>query len=218
VNPDIWTGGQAFPDYGAIMIGIAVDNLDWGERTVAHELGHLVVGQLVYGPFGWLPTWLSEGIAMNAEGELAGNFQESFDSAVLDDSLFSVRSIASSFPSDSNEAVLCYAESYSVVKFLLDDYGSEEFLYMLDLFKQGITADEALLQVYGFDTDGLNQNWRASLGLGPQPTASPTPVSTPATGGTEFALTAPYIALIAIVVVLCGLTVVLGFSFMRRWR
>jgi len=218
VNPDIWTGGQAFPDYGAIMIGIEVDNLDWGKRTVAHELGHLVVGQLVYGPFGWLPTWLSEGIAMNAEGELSDNFQDSLDSAISSDTLFSVRSIASAFPSDATEAIICYSESHSIVKFLIDNYGSEQFLKLLDLFKQGSTDDEALFQIYGYDTDGLNENWRSSLGLGPQPTVTPTPTPSPSAGGNEFVLSAPYIALITIVVVLCILTIFLGFTFVRRWR
>ena len=216
VNPDIWTGGVAYPDYGAIMIGIETDNLDWGKRTVAHELGHLVIGRLVYGPFGWLPTWLNEGIAMNAEGALSENFQDRLDQAISNNTLFSVRSIASSFPSDANEAVLCYAESHSIVEFLIDSYGSEQFLYLLDLFKQGVTDDEALLRVYDFDTDGLNEDWKASLGLGPQPAATPTPTATP--GGNDFVLTAPYIALMAIVVVLSVLTVFLGFSFIRRWR
>ena len=216
VNPDIWTGGVAYPDYGTIMIGIETDNLDWGKRTVAHELGHLVIHHLVYGPFGWLPTWLDEGIAMNAEGELSDNFQDRLDQAISNNALFSVRSIASSFPSDSDEAVLCYTESHDIVKFLIDNYGSEQFLYLLDLFKQGVTDDEALLQVYDFDTDGLNEVWRASLGLGPQPAVTPTP--TAASSGDEFVLSAPYIALMAIVVILCSLTVFLGFTFMRRWR
>lgn len=216
VNPDVWTGGVAYPAYDAIMIGIETDNLDWGKRTVAHELGHLIIGELVYGPFGWLPTWLDEGIAMNAEGELSDNFQDRLDQAISNDTLFSVRSIASSFPSDSDEAVLCYAESHSVVKFLVDHYGSEKFLGLLDVFRQGSTGDEALLQVYGFDTDGLNEAWRASLGLGPQPTVTPTPTASP--DDDEFVLTAPYIALMSIVVVLCVLTVFLGFTFMRRWR
>ena len=217
-DADVWTGGIALPDYGTIMIGIGVDNLDWGKRTVAHELGHLVVGQLVYGPFGWLPTWLSEGIAMNVEGELTENFQDSLNSAISKDTLFSVLSIASAFPSDATEAILCYAESHSIVKFLIDNYGSEKFLQLLDLFKQGSTDDEALFQIYSFDTDGLNENWRTSLGLGPQPTVTPTPTPSPSAGGNEFVLSAPYIALITIVVVLCGLTVFLGFTFIRRWR
>jgi len=220
VNPDIWTGGQAFPDYGTIMIGIAVNNLAWGMRTVAHELGHLVVGELVYGPFGWLPTWLSEGIAMNAEGELADNFQDSLDSAVSSNMLFSVRTIASAFPSNSEDAVLCYAESYSVVKFLKDNYGSDSFLDMLELLKEGTTDDDALESVYGFNTDGLNDRWRSSLGLGSQPTESstPLPTATPFSQEQRFVLDAPYIALISIVSLLLGLTAFLVFPLIRRYR
>jgi len=216
VNPDIWTGGQAFPDYGVIMIGIEVDNLGWGQRTVAHELGHLVVGQLIYGPFGWLPTWLSEGIAMNAEGGLTENFQHSLDSAIANNTLFSVRSITSSFPSDSDEAILCYAESHSIVRFLVNNYGSDELLELLDLFKQGNTDDEALFQIYGFDSDGLNDNWRENLGLGPQPTVTPAPTQALVAKG--FVLSAPYIALITIVVILLGFTAFLGFTLIRRGR
>jgi hypothetical protein len=213
-NPAVWTGGMAFPDYSTIMLGIAVDNIDWGMRALAHELGHLVVGQIVYSPFVALPTWLNEGIAMNAEGNLATDFQQSLDQAISGNSLFSARSIASSFPADSSDANLCYAESYSVVRFLTDNYGSAKLLVLLDVFKQGSTDDEALKQVYGFDTDGLNEAWRASLGLGPQPSATPVPAST----SSDFALTAPYIVMIALVFVLSVATVVLGFSFFRKWR
>jgi len=218
VYPDEWTGGVAYPDYSAIMIGIETGNLEWGKRTVAHELGHLVIGELVYGPFGWLPTWLDEGIAMNAEGNLSDNFQYKLDSAISANTLFSVRSIASSFPSDSDEAYLCYAESYSVVRYLVDTYGSENFIDLLELFKQGTADDEALMQVYGFNTDGLNGEWRASLGLGPQPPATPAPTATPVPGGQGFSLGAPYIVLIVIVLILCVMTVFLGITYIRRWR
>ena len=213
-NPDTWTGGITLPAYNTIMIGIAEDNLDWGMRAVAHELGHLVVGQIIYSPFGTLPTWLSEGTAMNAEGEMASDFQARFNQSISADSLFSVRSIASTFPADASDAKLCYAESYSVVRYLIDNYSSAKLLALLDAFKQGSTDDEALKQIYGFDTDGLNEAWRARLGLGPQPPATPAPVST----SSGFTLTAPYILMIALVFVLSVSTVVLGFSLFRKWR
>ncbi len=213
-NPDTWTGGMTLPAYNTIMIGIAEDNLDWGMRAVAHELGHLVVGQIVYSPFGTLPTWLSEGIAMNAEGEMTSDFQDRLNESISDNTLFSVRSIASTFPADSSEAKLCYAESYSVVRYLTDNYGSAKLLALLDAFKQGSTVDEALKQIYGFDMDGLNETWRASLGLGPQPPATPTPEST----SSDFALTAPYIVMIALVFILAAATVCLGAVLFRKWR
>ncbi|MEA1959438.1 MAG: peptidase MA family metallohydrolase [Chloroflexota bacterium] len=212
VYADVWTGGMAFPAYDTIMLGIKVDNLDWGVRAVAHEVGHLVIGRLVFGPFGWLPTWLDEGVAMNAEGDLNDDFQDRLDEAIADDALFSVRSISSAFPADSNDARLSYAESYSVVRFLVDNYGSDELLELLDVFKQGNTDDEALTQVYGFDSDGLDEAWRASLGLGPRPPVTPT------SKGDIFSLSAPYIALIVIEVILGILVIFLAISFIRRWR
>jgi hypothetical protein len=214
VNPDVWTGGIASPAYNTIMIGISEDSIDWGMRAVAHELGHLVVGQIVYSPFGALPMWLFEGTAMNAEGDLVSDFQDRLDRAVSGNSLFSVRSIASSFPADSSDAKLCYAESYSVVRFLTDNYGSEKLLALIGAFKQGSTDDDALRQVYGFDTDGLNEAWRASLGLGPQPELTPAPAST----SSDFALTAPYIVMIALVFILAIATVCLGAMLFRKWR
>ncbi|MCX6022551.1 MAG: hypothetical protein NTZ05_12630, partial [Chloroflexi bacterium] len=35
--------------------------------TIAHETGHMVVHQLAEGPFSHLPSWLDEGLAMNAQ-------------------------------------------------------------------------------------------------------------------------------------------------------
>lgn len=210
VYPQEWTGGVAFPDYSTIIIGISPDELDWGKRAIAHEIGHMVVHQRVFGAYGGLPTWLDEGLAMNAEGELRSDLQVKLYEAIAHDTLFSVRSLASSFPADAGEASLSYAESYSLVQFLIDNYGSDSILALLDVFKEGSTYDEALLDVYSFDMDGLNVLWRGSLGLGPQPS----PV--PAEG--ESGLPLPYIALIAIVVILGILTIYLALSYRHRMQ
>jgi hypothetical protein len=49
------------------------------------------------------------------------------------------------------------------VEYLLDDYGQDKMLDLLTLLKQGSTYDEALTEVYGFDIDGLDAHWRATL-------------------------------------------------------
>jgi hypothetical protein len=216
IYPYEWTGGIAFPQYGTIAIGISPYDLDWGKSTVAHEVGHLVVHQAVSGPYGALPNWLDEGLAMDAEGELSSDFQSRLDAAIASDALFSVRSISSSFPADPEEAKLCYAESYSLVQFLIDRYGSDKILELLDAFKKGSTYDDALVEVYGFDMDGLNDRWRESLGLGPtaSPTITPTPTPTEAVSGLSYS----YIALIVVLAILGILTIYLAFSFLRRTR
>ena len=209
VYPQEWTGGVAFSDYSTIVIGVSPGDLTWGKRAIAHELGHLVVHQEVFSSYGDLPTWLDEGLAMDAEGELRSDLQGMLNEAIAHDALFSVRTIASSFPTDPDEAKLSYAESYSLVQFLIDNYGSDEILALLDVFKEGSTYDDALLEVYGFDMDGLNALWRESLGLGPQPTSTPGAVS---------GISSPYIALIVVVAILGILTIYFALSFLRRVR
>lgn len=207
VYPQEWTGGVAFSNYGVIAIGISPGDMGWGKRAIAHELGHMVVHQAVFGPFGDLPTWLDEGLAMDAEADdLRSDLADRLDWAIANDALFSVRSIGSSFPTNADDAALCYAESYSLVQFLLDQYGRDKLLELLGVFSNGSTYDDALLEVYGFDLDELNTLWRESLGLGPQP--PPTP------NDGRLALTAPYIALIAVLAILGILLLTLMFL---RW-
>ena len=210
IYPQEWTGGLAFPGYGTVIIGISPDNLAWGKRAIAHEMGHLVVHQALSGFYGHLPVWLDEGLAMDAEGDLRPDLQTMFNKAITHDTLFSVRSISSSFPTDPDEARLCYAESYSLVQFLIDTYGSDKILNLLAVLNEGNTYDDAMLEVYDFNVDGLNAVWRESLALGPQP--SPTP------DGEASSFPAPYIALVATVVILSVVPVYLALSFRRRFQ
>jgi len=166
VFPPEWAGGMAFTEFGIVAIGISPSNLEWGRRTVAHELAHLVTYQMTYNPYGDIPTWLNEGLSMYAEGGLTPQEKAILSDAIRKDELVSVRSLSSSFPA-RGEITLHYAESYSLVEFLIDTYGNEKMLQLLATFKQGKSYDDALLEVYGFDTDGLEDAWRISLGLKP---------------------------------------------------
>ena len=156
---------MAFPQYGVVSIGIGTSSSDlaWGKRTIAHELTHLVTGQVTANPYGDMPTWLNEGLSMYAEGPLESTFTMALASALKDNSLISVRSLASPFSTDSNKAYLSYAESYEIVAYLIDRYGRDNMLELLSTFAEGTTYDDALLQVYGFTMDGLNDEWIASI-------------------------------------------------------
>ncbi|GAH83302.1 unnamed protein product, partial [marine sediment metagenome] len=168
VYPQEWTGGVAFTEYGIVAIGVDVDSLAWGKRCVAHELAHLVTYQMTFNPYGDLPTWLNEGLSMYAEGDLRADLQSALDQAVTEDNLISVRSLCGSFPAKTEEASLCYAQSYSLVDLLIRNYGKEKMLHLLSVFKEGSAYNDALLEVYDFDMDGLDNLWRQSLGLEPR--------------------------------------------------
>jgi hypothetical protein len=175
-----WTGGMALSAYETILLGVNQHNLEWGERVIAHELAHIVIHQLTFNCLGDLPRWLNEGLATYIEGDLDDYLQASLDQAVTDDALLSLRSLGSSFPTSSKRADLAYAQSRQVVGYLIEIYGSEKMAALLQAFKVGNTYDQALQQVYGLDTQGLDNEWRRSLGLSlRQIIATSTPMSLP---------------------------------------
>ena len=189
IFPQEWTGGVAFTEFGTIAIGISPDRVDWGKRALVHELTHLVVHQATFSPYGELPFWLDEGLAMYNEGELDPYFRAWLDEAISEDKLISVRSLCSPFSAEPEKAYLSYAQSYSLVEYLLDNYSQDKILNLLTLIKEGDTYDGALTQVYGFDIDGLDTRWRATL-VAPTVTASQAKQSHPALIGVLSALAA----------------------------
>jgi hypothetical protein len=167
IYPQEWTGGVAFTQFGIIAIGIAPSssNLYWGKRAIAHELTHLVINQITFNPYNHIPTWLDEGLAMTSEGELEPVFEEAIADARNENRLLSIRSLASPFSAYTAESILSYAESYKVVNYLISKFGQEKMLELLNTFRLGSGYDEALNKVYGFDMDGLDYQWKASLDL-----------------------------------------------------
>jgi hypothetical protein len=160
IHPQEWTGGVTFTRHGIIAIGISTGNLDWGKRAIAHELAHLVVHQMIFNPYSDLPTWLSEGLAMYAEGPLSSEFTTLLSKAVTENSLISVRSLSSPFSAYAEESLLGYAQSYSLAEYLITSQGQSKILELLNTFSQGSSYDAALIKVYNFDTEGLDTLWR----------------------------------------------------------
>jgi len=171
IHPQEWTGGVAFTRYGIMAIGIAPEKLDWGKGAIAHELTHLVIHQVTLNPYNEIPTWLDEGLAMSSEGPLPVSFSLYLDRAIAEDSLISVQSLSSPFSAYADEASLSYAQSYSLVEFLIDSYGQSKMFELLNTFKEGSTYDGALGKVYGFDMDGLDDLWQDWVTQSGQPAA-----------------------------------------------
>lgn len=175
-----WAGGVAFSEYNTILIGVPPTiAADWGRETVRHELAHLVLGQ-----FGWScvgggrPTWLEEGFAMYAQGEPTATITADLENGIENNAFSPLRSLNGAFPAHDSAASLAYSQSYSVVAFLLDDYGQEKLQQLILALAEGISYDAALEQVYGFNVDGLEMAWRQSIGApARQIPPTPTPIT-----------------------------------------
>jgi hypothetical protein len=163
IYPNEWTGGVAFTSYNVVAIGITPGNLTWGQGAMVHELTHIVTNQVTFNPYSGLPVWLNEGLSMYAEGPLTSQFTDPLTKAQSTGTLISVRSLCSPFSADSAKANLSYAESFSLVDFLVKAYGPSKMQALLGTFQQGSTYDGAFQAVYGFDIDGLEKAWEASF-------------------------------------------------------
>ncbi len=179
-----WTGGQAFPEQDIVILGISQNDLDWGRDSIVHELTHVLVGHLTFSCLGDVPTWLNEGLAVYSEGDLDPSSQAQLDDAIQNNTLLSVRSLSAGFSEVPDKAYLSYSQSFSIVKFLVETHGQEKMTALLTSLRDGFTVDEALQQTYGFNVEGLEDEWREAIGAQPrtvsaEPTAQPTPTFVP---------------------------------------
>jgi len=179
-----WTGGLTYSDHNIILIGLIESNPDWSRDVIVHEITHVIVGNYTFSCLGGLPTWLAEGLAVYSEGKLDDASQEQLDDAIKNDTLLTVRSLSAGFSEVSSKASLSYSQSFSIVKFLIETYGQQKMTELLTSLRDGATVDDALLDVYGFDVEGLEDAWRTGIGAAPrsvsaEATVQPTPTFVP---------------------------------------
>ncbi|MBN2085165.1 MAG: hypothetical protein JW748_08045 [Anaerolineales bacterium] len=159
-----WTGGQSYGDHNIIILGIPVGYEDWGKSAIAHELMHNVVDRFTFSCLVRIPSWVHEGLAMVSEGGPGEEGMAMLQAAIDNNAIFPLRSLGGGFPEDPGKAELAYNQSYSVVDFLIRRGDAARMRSFLELLGFGMTADEALLKLFGFNVDGLDAAWRESVG------------------------------------------------------
>jgi hypothetical protein len=179
-----WTGGQAYSDFSIIIMGLSGSDTTWDKNTVIHELTHILVGHFTFSCIGTLPGWIEEGLAMFSEGGLDSSMQSQLGQAISSNTLISIRSLNGGFSELPDKANLSYSQSYSIIRFLIDTYGQEKMTQLLVAIQDAKPIDDALLEVYGYETDGLEDDWRQAIGAAPrtvsaQATSQPTPTFVP---------------------------------------
>jgi hypothetical protein len=192
--------------------------------TLRHELTHVVTAAAGESALGTMPAWLDEGTAVFGQQDPEG-FEGAVEQAINRGNVFTLRQITSS-PGDPSAVNLFYGQSWSVVKHLNDTYGPEKFAQLFAEIKSGKRIDTALETAYGFDQDGLDNEWRAAHGLEPlervertDPAATDGPArpqdepQLDAGGGTSGVV---IVALAAGFVVLAGAVGAAGFAVARR--
>jgi hypothetical protein len=179
-----WTGAVNFGKSGIIAIGLGPDS--WMIKVIPHELTHAVLHEITAPPFGEIPRWLHEGLAVRSEGGMDLEERAALEDAIRYNTLISLRVLNSPFPDQRERAILSYAESNSLVEFIIEEYGAAKLGELLSVFAVGAHYDDAMMEVFGVDMDGIEDQWRAHIGAQPRASAlpatatlEPTPTATP---------------------------------------
>ena len=82
--------------------------------------------------------------------------------AVRDDALINMNSMGT-VPGRPTDVAVFYAQSYSIVKYLIDVYGPERVIPLLSSLDEGLSIDVALQSSHGFGLKELERNWKDDL-------------------------------------------------------
>lgn len=148
-------GGFAFPEYGLfIMQGLNTD-------TMIHESIHLLVSQTFMSAGVYLPAWLNEGLAMYFEENTRGK-KLRISNAGKSGRLLNLNSMLA-VPGRVEDISLFYAQSWSLVRYILDEYGHTSMQVFLRDLDSGRDILDSLKNVYGITPQELENNWRKNV-------------------------------------------------------
>lgn len=165
-----WMSGQARPELGVILVAVPHDDeyIAQMEREIPHELTHLLVYRLT-GPGGYpyVPAWLNEGLAMANEARPDPNLDALLERARDEGRLIPLRDLCPPFSSDPAEALLAYAESGSLVRYIRQQYGDSGIRSLLRAYADGADCEAGVQRALHITLDQMERGWRADLmGMG----------------------------------------------------
>lgn len=145
--------------------------------TARHEIGHLFV---YWTAGGNVPAWLNEGLAVWSQNDPGAEYRGALQAAIASNQLLLLRGLGS-FPGLSDENILAYGQSWSIIDFLVTTYGPDKMRKTLETIRAGDGVEKGLKDQYGLTIDELDAAWRAKVGAPPRSyeATAPTPIAMP---------------------------------------
>jgi hypothetical protein len=159
----LWSQGAALP-YNKIIYTF-IDAKDFLETTLPHEVSHIIFREFVGFNNPGIPIWLEEGVASYQEKAKFVNAKLILRNALADGSFIDLTRLSRPNPYSGaqrgEEIGLFYVESFSVVDFLIRNFGRDKFMAFCQDLRDRKKLDSALALNYNFSNlSELNQAWQ----------------------------------------------------------
>jgi len=161
--PPEWSDAVAYPDHGVIVRSLThadgrpVEDL---EVMLAHELSHLAMRRALGGAR--VPRWFSEGVAIQQSEGSSLRRGYLLRLAAVGDRLLPMESIES-YPTDSGDVALAYAQAADFMGHLLEDSGWHGVRVVLNRLRAGDGFEEAFRTAYDGSVARMERDWRRGL-------------------------------------------------------
>ena len=163
-KPPAWAAGMAYPAHNLIILrsprGIKRGRTEI-EEVLQHEYAHLVLASVLKGHEA--PHWLDEGFTMLQSRGWSISWTYCLSKGVLSKTLIPLAELADGFPLDQHQAQLAYAQSFSFVSYIKNEYGSEALARLIKGIAHGLDTDTALREATGLGLRNLEREWKAEL-------------------------------------------------------
>lgn len=156
-----WSVGTAYPKHK--MIRTYPSSYGFFDSTLPHELGHIIFREFV-GFKAQVPAWFEEGVAMYQEKAKRFGAHDTVRRAIEDGTFKPLKELTITSlrqRTDQDLVRLFYAESASIVNFMINELGDQRFVLLCRKLKDGGPFSWALDAVYPRfkNVDDLNDAW-----------------------------------------------------------
>ena len=133
------------------------------DSTLPHEMGHIIFREFV-GFKAKIPIWFEEGVAMYQEKARRWGANEVVRQAIKDGKFMSLKDMTAlelSGRMNTETIQLFYAESASIVNYIIDELGQQRFTNLCRKLQAGDPFEWVFTSVYVRfkDLDALNKAW-----------------------------------------------------------
>lgn len=135
------------------------------DSLLPHELGHIIFREFV-GPYINVPGWFEEGVAMYQEKGKRWGANQAVRTAIADGKFIPLNELSLmnlAYNTDKDLVTLFYAESASVVYYLITEFGDYKFVRLCRKLKEKKSFEQALMETYPMfnSLEDLNRRWKA---------------------------------------------------------
>jgi hypothetical protein len=160
-----WSSGYAIPELKIIHTFPYAAN--FFDTILPHELGHIIFREFIGNDNRGIPIWLDEGVASYQENLKYRRAASLVKEAIKANKFIDLEELSSLNPQkiEDNEVVnLFYAESISIIDYLIKEFGKDDFIFFCQNLRDKRDLKKAIAYVYPFrDLEELNYAWEKYL-------------------------------------------------------